>query len=109
MKEGLKPSLATTRAKASERVVADPPGWERGRGRRGTICFPRCGKSEATPCLATTCAKASERVIADPPAGNAGEGDEVRSVFRAAEKAKLSRVCKENHQPTQKNRTLKLW
>jgi len=29
MKVGLKPSLATTTAKASERVVADPLGWER--------------------------------------------------------------------------------
>ncbi|WP_461389061.1 hypothetical protein [Desulfosporosinus fructosivorans] len=26
---GLKPSLATTTAKASERVIADPLGWER--------------------------------------------------------------------------------
>jgi hypothetical protein len=26
---GLKPSLATTHAKASERVIADPQGWER--------------------------------------------------------------------------------
>ena len=29
---GLKPSLSTTTAKASERVIADPPGWERERG-----------------------------------------------------------------------------
>jgi len=31
---GLKPSLATTTAKVSERVVADPPGWERDGGYR---------------------------------------------------------------------------
>ena len=31
MKEGLKPSLATTHAKASERVIADPLGWEDGK------------------------------------------------------------------------------
>ena len=28
MKEDLKPSLTTTHAKASRRVIADPPGWE---------------------------------------------------------------------------------
>ena len=33
MKEGLKPSLATTHAKASERVIADSLSWEDARGR----------------------------------------------------------------------------
>jgi len=60
---GLKPSLATTIAKASERVIADPPAWKTLGRRQGeprdTSCFPRCGKSGA---------KASERVIADSPA-----------------------------------------
>ena len=71
---GLKPSLATTIAKASERVIADSLAWKTlGRrqedarktpGRRqgeprDTSCFPRCGKSGA---------KTSERVIADSPA-----------------------------------------
>ena len=33
MKEGLKPSLATTHAEASRRVIADPSGLEHGLGR----------------------------------------------------------------------------
>ncbi|TGE39706.1 hypothetical protein E4K67_01535 [Desulfosporosinus fructosivorans] len=43
--------MATTTAKASERVIADPLGWEtRGKEtQHNTACFPRCGKRGIHP------------------------------------------------------------
>ena len=54
---GLKPSLATTIVKASDRVIADPPGLRRtkeGLERRPweTACFPLCGKGGVEMSLA---------------------------------------------------------
>ena len=92
MKEGLKPSLATTHAKASERVIADPPGWERGRGDEVRSVFRAAGKAELRRVwlrLAQRRRSVRSRILR---AGNAGEGDEVRPVFRAAGKAELRRV-----------------
>jgi hypothetical protein len=83
---GLKPSLATTTAKASERVIADPPGLERGFTIRPV--FRPALASGLKPSLATTIAKASERVIANPLGwGDAKEGRGRRPVSRVAGKA----------------------
>ena len=61
---GLKPSLATTIAKASERVIADPLGWgDAKEGRDGL--FPALREKRVGLSLARTIAKALERVIAD--------------------------------------------
>ncbi|HEY8875615.1 MAG TPA: hypothetical protein VIM32_03045 [Desulfosporosinus sp.] len=57
MKVGLKPSLATTTAKASERVIADLLGWDDARLAWETTCFPRHGKSGVTMRLATKTSK----------------------------------------------------
>ncbi len=64
---GLKPSLATTTAEASERVIADPlAGNAKGRD-TGHGLFPALRKRRrGEPSLATMTAEASERVIADP-------------------------------------------
>jgi len=37
---GLKPSLATTTAKASERAIADPLGWEKTMEYEKSQCLP---------------------------------------------------------------------
>ena len=44
---GLKPSLATTHAKASERVIADPLGWEDTLISNILVLVMRCSKLES--------------------------------------------------------------
>ena len=78
---GLKPSLATTSAKASERVIADPPAWDA--KERKTTCFPRCGKKRINDEFDYDDHKGVGRVIADLPGWeDARKGMEKRPVPR---------------------------
>ena len=94
IKEGLKPSLATTIAKASERVVADPLAWER-RIVESHVRRPvsrvagKAGDGDRRyglkPSLVATRAKASKRVAADPSGReDARKGMEKRPVPRSS-------------------------
>ena len=65
VKAGLKPSLATTTVKASERVIEGPLAWRK-RERRGNDLFSALRKKRGNGVgLASMTVKVSERVISN--------------------------------------------